>query len=152
MFNIFFLHLMINRYVTTVVEDAKLVSNHSKKKIIDNEDIRLAVQMYNEQNFCSPPPKDVLLEVAQSRNSNPLPPPKPSSSTGVRLVSYIFILPMHCGRGSPPWCRGGKLDLWSKGLWFEPRCRLLEKVVNLDENSWTPTKIIKREAFVQMAK
>ena len=89
---------MINRYVTTVVEDAKLVSNHSKKKIIDNEDIRLAVQMYNEQNFCSPPPKDVLLEVAQTRNSNPLPPPKPSSSTGVRLVSYIFISPMHCGR------------------------------------------------------
>ena len=65
MCNIFFLHLIINRYVTTVVEDAKLVSNHSKKKIIDNEDIRLAVQMYNEQNFCSPPPKDVLLEVAQ---------------------------------------------------------------------------------------
>ena len=87
---------MINRYVTTVVEDAKLVSNHSKKKIIDNEDIRLAVQMYNEQNFCSPPPKDVLLEVAQSRNANPLPPPKPSSSTGVRLVSYIFISSMHC--------------------------------------------------------
>ena len=85
---------MINRYVTTVVEDAKLVSNHSKKKIIDNEDIRLAVQMYNEQNFCSPPPKDVLLEVAQTRNSNPLPPPKPSSSTGVRLVSYIFISPI----------------------------------------------------------
>ena len=52
---------MINRYVTTVVEDAKLVSNHSKKKIIDNEDIRLAVQMYNEQNFCSPPPKGQLI-------------------------------------------------------------------------------------------
>lgn len=87
-------HLLefLYRYVTTVVEDAKLVSNHSKKKIIDNEDIRLAVQMYNEQNFCSPPPKDVLLEVAQSRNSNPLPPPKPSSSTGVRLPPDRFCL------------------------------------------------------------
>ena len=79
------------RYVTTVVEDAKLVSNHSKKKIIDNEDVRLAIQMYNDQNFCSPPPRDVLLEVAHTRNANPLPPPKPSSSTGVRLVCLNFI-------------------------------------------------------------
>ena len=39
---------------------------------------------------------------------------------------------------SPPWCRGGLLDLWSKGQQFEPRRRQLEKIVNLDENSWTP--------------
>ena len=81
---------MFYRYVTTVVEDAKLVSNHAKKKIIDIEDVRLAVQMYNDQNFCSPPPRDVLLEVARTRNANPLPPPKPSSSTGVRLVSHFL--------------------------------------------------------------
>ena len=73
------------------MDDAKLVSNHAKKKIIDIEDGRLAVQMYNEQNFCSPPPRDVLLEVARSRNANPLPPPKPSSSTGVRLVSMNSV-------------------------------------------------------------
>jgi len=87
-------HLLefLYRYVTTVVEDAKLVSNHAKKKIIDIEDVRLAVQMYNDQNFCSPPPRDVLLEVARTRNANPLPPPKPSSSTGVRLPPDRFTL------------------------------------------------------------
>ena len=81
---------MLHPLYFTVVEDAKLVSNHVKKKIIDIEDVRLAVQMYNDQNFCSPPPRDVLLEVARTRNANPLPPPKPSSSTGVRLVSLTF--------------------------------------------------------------
>ena len=31
------------------------------------------------------------------------------------------------------------LALQSKGQWFDPRHRQLEKVVNLDENSWTHT-------------
>ena len=53
---------------------------------------------------------------------------------------------------SPPWCRGGLLDLWSKGQQFEPRRRQLEKVVNLDENSWTPTKIIKKRSFSEAQK
>ena len=37
------------------------------------------------------------------------------------------------------------LDLQSKGQLFYPRRKQLEKIVNLDENSWTPTKIIKKE-------
>ena len=34
------------------------------------------------------------------------------------------------------------LDLQPKGQRFDIRCRQLEKVVNLDENSWTHTKLI----------
>ena len=39
------------------------------------------------------------------------------------------------------------LALQSKGQWFDPCCRQLEKVVNLDENSWTHTN----NKTVQMA-
>ena len=38
--------------------------------------------------------------------------------------------------------------LQSKGQWFDPG-PVTQKNVNLDENSWTPTKIIKREALVK---
>ena len=42
-----------------------------------------------------------------------------------------------------PGCRGRALALYSKGQWFDPWRRHLEKVVYLDENSWTQTKLIK---------
>ena len=44
------------------------------------------------------------------------------------------------------------LDLQPKGQHFDIRCRQLEKVVNLDENSWTPTKIIKKRSFSEAQK
>ena len=80
----------VYRYVTNVAEDAKLVSNHAKKKLVDVDDIRLAVQMYNEQNYNTPPSRDVLLEMARSKNSNPLPMPKATS--GLRLPPDRFCL------------------------------------------------------------
>lgn len=57
----------VYRYVTSVVEDAKLVSGHARKKTIDVEDIILAVEMYNEQHYSTPPPRDVLLDAARIR-------------------------------------------------------------------------------------
>jgi len=33
------------RYLTTILEDAKLISGHAKKKSVDGDDIRLAVQV-----------------------------------------------------------------------------------------------------------
>ena len=78
------------RYVTSVVEDAKLVSSHSKKKVVDAEDIRLAVQMYNQQTAAPPPARDVLIETARVRNAQPLPVPK--SSSGLRLPPDRFCL------------------------------------------------------------
>ena len=78
------------RYVTSIVEDAKLFSNHSKKKLVDADDIRLAVQMYNEQTAAPPPPRDVLIETSRVRNGQPLPVPKTSS--GLRLPPDRFTL------------------------------------------------------------
>ena len=78
------------RYVTSIVDDAKMVSNHAKKKLVDAEDIRLAVQMYNEQMAAPPPARDILIETSRVRNAQPLPVPKASS--GLRLPPDRFCL------------------------------------------------------------
>jgi len=79
----------VYRYVTDVAEDAKQISAHAKKKLIDVDDVRLAAQVYNEQGQV--PSRDVLLEVARSKNANPLPTPKVMTS-GLRLPPDRFCL------------------------------------------------------------
>lgn len=71
------------RYVTNVLDDAKAVSGHAGKKAIDVDDVRLAVQMYAEQNVTTPPSREILLDMARTKNANPLPIPKPTC--GLRL-------------------------------------------------------------------
>jgi len=71
------------RYVTKVLEDAKVYSGHARKRAVDIEDIRLAVQVLTEQNVTSPPTRDVLLELAQTKNDVPMPLPR--SGAGLRL-------------------------------------------------------------------
>jgi len=71
------------RYITNVLEDAKLYSNHARKRAIDSEDIKLAVQMLTEQTVTSPPTRDVLLDLANTRNNTQLPLVRPG--VGLRL-------------------------------------------------------------------
>ncbi|KAG5682462.1 hypothetical protein PVAND_011813 [Polypedilum vanderplanki] len=71
------------RYVTTILEDAKVYANHSKKKGIDLEDVKLASTMLLDKSFTGPPPREVLFEVAKQKNTQPLPTIKPHS--GIRL-------------------------------------------------------------------
>lgn len=73
------------RYVTSILDDARVFANHAKKKTIDLDDVRLAVQMQLDKSFTSPPPREVLLEIARVKNVNPLPLIKP-----------------HCGLRLPP--------------------------------------------------
>merc|ERR1712223_2070099 len=77
-------------YVTTVIDNAKIFSNHARKKHIDVDDVRVAVQMYTDKNVTSPPPRDLLLEVARTKNSSTLPIPK--STSGLRLPPDRFCL------------------------------------------------------------
>lgn len=65
------------RYVTDVLEDAKVYSNHASRKTIDTEDIKLAVQMKMDHSFTMPPPRDLLMGIAREKNSQPLPLVKP---------------------------------------------------------------------------
>ena len=89
------IHLYSNQYFNDLhyfsfTDDAKVFSNHARKKNIDVEDVRLAVQMYTDKNVTSPPPRDLLLEVARTKNTSTLPIPKPTS--GLRLPPDRFCL------------------------------------------------------------
>ena len=85
---------LVNKYFNDIIfsftDDAKIFSNHARKKNIDVEDVRLAVQMYTDKNVTSPPPRDLLLEVARTKNTSTLPIPKPTS--GLRLPPDRFCL------------------------------------------------------------
>uniref|UniRef100_A0A3B4BA51 Uncharacterized protein n=1 Tax=Periophthalmus magnuspinnatus TaxID=409849 RepID=A0A3B4BA51_9GOBI len=78
------------RYVTTIIEDAKIYSTHAKKSTVDADDVRLAIQCRMDQSFTSPPPRDFLLEVARQKNQTPLPLIKPY--TGPRLPPDRYCL------------------------------------------------------------
>eukprot|EP00095_Tigriopus_kingsejongensis_P010022 snap_masked-scaffold1048_size67263-processed-gene-0.9 protein:Tk10022 transcript:snap_masked-scaffold1048_size67263-processed-gene-0.9-mRNA-1 annotation:"hypothetical protein DAPPUDRAFT_303843" len=71
------------RYVTQVLEDAKVVSGHALKKAVDVDDVKLAVQMYAEQNMTGPLSRELLLDAARAKNRQPLPIPR--TTCGLRL-------------------------------------------------------------------
>merc|ERR1711934_450233 len=71
------------RYVTGILEDARVYSSHARKKTLDTEDVKLAVQLAAEQGFTSPPPREALLELARAKNAIQLPLIQPK--TGIRL-------------------------------------------------------------------
>ncbi|KAG4074214.1 hypothetical protein HA402_015517 [Bradysia odoriphaga] len=78
------------RYVTCILDDAKVYTNHAKKKVIDLDDVKLASQMVLDKAFTAPPPRDVLLELARGRNIAPLPLIKPHC--GLRLPPDRYCL------------------------------------------------------------
>lgn len=77
-------------YVTCILDDAKVYTNHAKKKIVDLDDVKLASQMVLDKSFTNPPPRDVLLEIARGRNIAPLPLVK--SHCGLRLPPDRYCL------------------------------------------------------------
>ncbi|ELT97765.1 hypothetical protein CAPTEDRAFT_161501 [Capitella teleta] len=81
------------RYVTDVLDDARVYSSHSKKKAIDEDDVRLAVQYKLEYGFTTPPPKDLLLDVARSKNSVALPLIKPYIGPKLPPDRYCLCAP-----------------------------------------------------------
>ena len=48
-------------YITSVLEDAKVYSEHAHKKEVDVSDVKLAVQNRMDHSFTTPPPRDVRL-------------------------------------------------------------------------------------------
>jgi len=80
----------VYRYVTNVVEEARFYSMYAKKKSIDVEDIKLAIRMANDKSVSAVPPREVLMDLAKSKNSQPLPLLK--STSGLRLPPDRFCL------------------------------------------------------------
>ncbi|XP_028671262.1 transcription initiation factor TFIID subunit 9 [Erpetoichthys calabaricus] len=81
------------RYVTTILEDAKIYSSHAKKSNVDADDVRLAIQCRMDQSFTSPPPRDFLLEVARQKNQTPLPLIKPYCGPRLPPDRYCLTAP-----------------------------------------------------------
>ncbi|XP_073226799.1 transcription initiation factor TFIID subunit 9 [Cicer arietinum] len=88
------------RYVVDVLTDAQVYSEHASKSAIDCDDVKLAIQSKVNFSFSQPPPREVLLELAQNRNKIPL--PKSISGPGVPLPpdqdtllnpNYQFAIP-----------------------------------------------------------
>jgi len=105
------------RYISSILEDSKVLSHHARKKAVDIDDVKLAVQMYTEHNLTNPPTRDILLEVASRKNATPLPIPKVSG--GMRLppdrhclTACNYKLKPHKKRGGGG---GGKGSQGSKG-------------------------------------
>ena len=61
------------RYVTDILDEAKAYSNHANKKTVDCDDVALAVHSKMDNAFTTPPPRELLLELARTKNSQPLP-------------------------------------------------------------------------------
>ncbi|XP_065578685.1 transcription initiation factor TFIID subunit 9B-like [Artemia franciscana] len=80
----------VYKYVTSMLDDSKIYSNHANKKNIDIEDVRLAVALRVEKDFTTPPPREVLMDIARTKNALPLPPVK--AHCGLRLPAdrYCF--------------------------------------------------------------
>ncbi|XP_052021135.1 transcription initiation factor TFIID subunit 9-like [Apodemus sylvaticus] len=81
------------RYVTTILDDAKIYSSHVKKATVDADDVRLAIQCRADQSFTSPPPRDFLLDIARQRNQTPLPLIKPYSGPRLPPDRYCLTAP-----------------------------------------------------------
>lgn len=61
------------RYVVDVLSDSQIYSDHASKSSIDVDDVKLAIQSRVNSTFSQPPPREILMELARSRNKLPLP-------------------------------------------------------------------------------
>ncbi|KAI9470413.1 transcription initiation factor TAFII31 [Zychaea mexicana] len=62
-----------HRYTSDVLQDALIYAEHASKNDLDLDDIQLAIQGRVNHSFTNPPPKELLLELAEEKNKTPLP-------------------------------------------------------------------------------
>ncbi|XP_025085981.1 transcription initiation factor TFIID subunit 9B-like isoform X2 [Pomacea canaliculata] len=81
------------RYITDILDDAKVYASHANKKNIDADDVKLAVQSRTDHSFTNPPPRDLLLDICRQKNSQPLSAIKPYSSPRLPPDRYCLTAP-----------------------------------------------------------
>ncbi|CAK7895089.1 transcription initiation factor TFIID subunit 9 [[Candida] anglica] len=89
-----------HRYTTGVLKDALTYNDHSKStssgissssnSTVNTDDIRLAIAARTNYQFKPTPPKELLLELAQERNSKPLPPVIPKWGLNLPPEKYCL--------------------------------------------------------------
>jgi transcription initiation factor TFIID subunit 9B len=72
-----------HRYTTLLLDDAKTYSNFAKKKNVDVDDVKIAIQLAQDGVFFRPPPREVLIASSDEVNKIVLPSIRPSS--GLRI-------------------------------------------------------------------
>lgn len=80
-----------NRYVTSILQEAQVLSCYAKKSSIDSDDVQLAVTMQTDKTVTSPPSKALLLEVAREKNNQPLPPVRNQNGLRIPFDRYTII-------------------------------------------------------------
>ncbi|XP_014664533.1 PREDICTED: transcription initiation factor TFIID subunit 9B-like, partial [Priapulus caudatus] len=78
------------RYITGILDDARVYQNYAKRKNLDFQDVKLAIQSRMDFSFTSPPPRDLVIELSRQKNSQPLPIIKPH--TGPKLPPDRYCL------------------------------------------------------------
>eukprot|EP00842_Homolaphlyctis_polyrhiza_P001536 jgi/Hompol1/2383/HPOL_001441-RA len=62
-----------HRYVLDVLQDAQVFADHCGRKDIEVEDVRLAIASRVANSFSGPPSREIMMELAEKKNSIPLP-------------------------------------------------------------------------------
>ncbi|TMW68369.1 hypothetical protein Poli38472_005837 [Pythium oligandrum] len=73
----------VHRYVTDILIDAQEYSLYAEKQAVDADDVRLAIASRLNHHYANVPSRELMMELADKRNSVPLPPI--SNEYGVRL-------------------------------------------------------------------
>eukprot|EP01112_Ceratiomyxa_fruticulosa_P011966 TRINITY_DN3297_c0_g1_i1.p1 TRINITY_DN3297_c0_g1~~TRINITY_DN3297_c0_g1_i1.p1 ORF type:complete len:222 (+),score=73.39 TRINITY_DN3297_c0_g1_i1:266-931(+) len=81
------------RYVYEVFQDAQLYADHAGKGDIDLHDIKLAIQSRVNYSFTQPPPRELLLQLAASKNNLNLPPIPTKFGVHLPPEEYCLIAP-----------------------------------------------------------
>ncbi|RLV89958.1 Transcription initiation factor TFIID subunit 9 [Spathaspora sp. JA1] len=91
-----------HRYTKSVLRDALIYNDHAKpintntnlnpnsNTTVNTDDIRLAIAARSNYQFKPTPPKELLLELAQERNSRPLPPVIPKWGLNLPPEKYCL--------------------------------------------------------------
>mmetsp|Transcript_39974 Transcript_39974/g.64852 ORF Transcript_39974/g.64852 Transcript_39974/m.64852 type:complete len:174 (+) Transcript_39974:130-651(+) len=63
----------MHRYVAEVLQDARDYADHCGRSLIDFDDLRLSIQSRVNFSFTQPPPRELLVELAKTKNTVALP-------------------------------------------------------------------------------
>lgn len=86
-----------HRYTASVLKDALTYNDHAKNSngasgstVVNTDDIRLAIAARTNYQFKPTPPKELMLELAYSRNAKPLPPVIPKWGLNLPPEKYCL--------------------------------------------------------------
>ncbi|RLN58912.1 hypothetical protein BBJ29_000195 [Phytophthora kernoviae] len=81
---------VVHRFVTEILVDAQEYSMYADKQTIDTDDVRLAIASRLNHHYAQVPSRELMMELADKRNSLPLPPI--SNEYGVHLPPTQYQL------------------------------------------------------------